>query len=263
MGVALMVVPGMAAGLALGRAPRPGGRRCGSCWRRGAALVVVALAWPLMVELTPASSRPWISGTNDNSVFSLILEYNGLGRLDGQTGGPRLLRRRRWTVRRRNRTVAAAERSARRTGGWLLGMALVGGLGVAGLSRLRRDDPRTGWIVAVGGAFAITAVAFSFASGIFHPYYVSLLAPFAAALVGATFGEARAGGSRRAGPGRAGPRRRRDHRDRRDRQLRPRTRLAGGADRPRHRGRRLRPRRRDPAARWRTGAPWRRPSRCS
>ena len=30
-----------------------------------------------------------------------------------------------------------------------------------------------------------TAVLFSFASGIFHPYYVSLLAPFAAALVGA------------------------------------------------------------------------------
>jgi hypothetical protein len=52
-------------------------------------------------------------------------------------------------------------------------------------SRLRRSDPRSGWIVAVGGAFLTTAVLFSFAGGIFHPYYVSLLAPFAAALVGA------------------------------------------------------------------------------
>ena len=37
----------------------------------------------------------------------------------------------------------------------------------------------------VGGAFLTTAVLFSFASGIFHPYYVSLLAPFTALLVGA------------------------------------------------------------------------------
>jgi hypothetical protein len=39
--------------------------------------------------------------------------------------------------------------------------------------------------VAVGGAFVTSAVLFSAASGIFHPYYVSLLAPFTAALVGA------------------------------------------------------------------------------
>src|SRR5205823_4187934 len=40
-------------------------------------------------------------------------------------------------------------------------------------------------ILATGGAALTTAVAFSFASGIFHPYYVSALAPFVAALVGA------------------------------------------------------------------------------
>src|SRR5207245_2005276 len=52
-------------------------------------------------------------------------------------------------------------------------------------SRFRRSDPRTAWVVAVGGAFVTSAVLFSAASGIFHPYYVSLLAPFTAALVGA------------------------------------------------------------------------------
>src|SRR5439155_22582671 len=44
---------------------------------------------------------------------------------------------------------------------------------------------RTGWLLTVGGGFLATAVLFSAASGIFHPYYVSLLAPFTAALVGA------------------------------------------------------------------------------
>ncbi len=56
-------------------------------------------------------------------------------------------------------------------------------------SRLRRRDPRTGWLLVVGGAFLAGAVLFSLASGIFHPYYVALLAPFLAALVGAGAGE--------------------------------------------------------------------------
>lgn len=52
-------------------------------------------------------------------------------------------------------------------------------------SRLKRTDARTGWLIAVGGTFAITAITFSKAQGIFHPYYVSALAPFTALLVGA------------------------------------------------------------------------------
>jgi hypothetical protein len=79
--------------------------------------------------------------------------------------------------------------------GWLLGFALVGGLAILLASRLRRADARSGWLLVLGGAFATTAVLFSWASGIFHPYYVSLLAPFAAALVGA--GAAQLSGSAR------------------------------------------------------------------
>ena len=54
----------------------------------GVAMVLVGGAWPLLVELTPAADRPWISGTSDNRILSLISEYNGVGRIDGQTGGP-------------------------------------------------------------------------------------------------------------------------------------------------------------------------------
>src|SRR4029077_16298039 len=54
----------------------------------GAALVVGGGAWPLLVALTPAAARPWVSGTADNSIWSLIFGYNGLSRLEGQSGGP-------------------------------------------------------------------------------------------------------------------------------------------------------------------------------
>ena len=70
--------------------------------------------------------------------------------------------------------------------GWLLGVALVGGVALLALTRLKRADARTGWLIAVGGTFLTIAVAFSRAEGIFHPYYVAQLAPFTAALVGAT-----------------------------------------------------------------------------
>jgi 4-amino-4-deoxy-L-arabinose transferase-like glycosyltransferase len=194
MGVALMVVPGIALAW-LWVAPRGRTVAVRQLLAAGAVLIAVALAWPLLVELTPASSRPWVAGTTDNSVFSLILEYNGFGRLDGQAGGPGAIGGggpfggTAGPLRLLNESLGGQA-------GWLLGLALVGGVGTAVLSRLRRDDPRTGWIIAVGGSFAATAVAFSFASGIFHPYYVSLLAPFAGALAGAAFAQAREGSAR-------------------------------------------------------------------
>ncbi len=181
--VALTVVPGIALAYLL-MAPRGRLRALRQLLAGGAAMVVVGGAWPLLVALTPAANRPWISGTSDNSILSLIFEYNGVGRVDGQAGGPGGLG---------GGNMFGGETGALRLlnsalggqAGWLLGFALVSGLGLLVATRLRLRDARTGWLVAVGGAFLVTAVLFSAASGIFHPYYVSLLAPFAAALVGA------------------------------------------------------------------------------
>jgi 4-amino-4-deoxy-L-arabinose transferase-like glycosyltransferase len=183
MGVALMVVPGIAAAW-LWVAPRGRLRALRQLLIGGAAMLLIGGAWPLLVTLTPAADRPWVSGTSDNSILSLILEYNGFGRLDGQAGGPgglgggSVFGGATGPLRLLNESLGGQD-------GWLLGFALVSGLAILLAGRLRRRDPHTGWLIATGGAFATVAVAFSFAKGIFHPYYVSLLAPFTAALVGA------------------------------------------------------------------------------
>src|SRR4051794_28373583 len=198
MGVALMVVPALAAAW-LWLAPKGRLAALQQLLAGGAAMVVVGGAWPLLMLLTPASDRPWVSGTADNSILSLIFGYNGLGRIAGLSGGPgagpggggggggsmfggpagplRLL-----------------EASLGGQAGWLLGFALVGGIGLVAVTRMRRSDSRTGWLIATGGAFLTCAVTFSVAQGIFHPYYVSLMAPLAAALVGATAGLVLEGG---------------------------------------------------------------------
>src|SRR5665213_766046 len=44
-------------------------------------LAVVALSWPLAVDFTPASERPFVGSTQDNSMISLSLGWNGFQRL--------------------------------------------------------------------------------------------------------------------------------------------------------------------------------------
>jgi 4-amino-4-deoxy-L-arabinose transferase-like glycosyltransferase len=54
----------------------------------GVALLVSAGWWVAIVAAVPASSRPYIGGSQHNSVLELALGYNGLGRLNGnETGG--------------------------------------------------------------------------------------------------------------------------------------------------------------------------------
>jgi 4-amino-4-deoxy-L-arabinose transferase-like glycosyltransferase len=191
MAVALMVVPGILAAWlwiapADGNPTHPRLHALRQLLAGGVAMVLVGAAWPLLVELTPAADRPWISGTSDNKIISLISEYNGVGRIDGQTGGPggagggggSVFGGSAGPLRLLNSALGGQA-------GWLLGFALVSGIGILVASRLRRADPRSGWLIAVGGALLVTAVVFSDAKGIFHPYYVSLLAPFIAALTGA------------------------------------------------------------------------------
>ena len=52
------------------------------------SLAVVALSWIAVVELTPASQRPFVGSTSTNSEIQLIFGYNGFGRVGGQQGGP-------------------------------------------------------------------------------------------------------------------------------------------------------------------------------
>jgi hypothetical protein len=191
MGAALLVVPGIVAAW-LWIAPR--GRAAATratAWFT-AAMAAVGLAWPLLMWLTPAHSRPWISGTSDNSIWSLIVGYNGLGRIDGQAGGPGGMAG--GGGFGGNSMFGGATGVFRLFGdslggqaGWLVGFALLGGIGLLVATKPRRTA-KTGFLIGVGGAFLVTAVAFSFAKGIFHPYYTSELAPFTAALTGAIAG---------------------------------------------------------------------------
>lgn len=51
-----------------------------------AALVMVSLSWPLIVDMVPADKRPYVGSSQTNSVLELAFGYNGVSRLTGDRG---------------------------------------------------------------------------------------------------------------------------------------------------------------------------------
>jgi 4-amino-4-deoxy-L-arabinose transferase-like glycosyltransferase len=85
---AYLVLPGLALAYAL-CAPVSIRRRAGHLLAATAVLAAVSLCWIAFVDLQAASARPFVGGSTDNSELGLAFNYNGLGRVGGQAGGPR------------------------------------------------------------------------------------------------------------------------------------------------------------------------------
>ncbi len=50
----------------------------------GLVTLVVSASWMVVVDAWPASQRPYIGGSTNNTVLNLALGYNGFGRVDGE-----------------------------------------------------------------------------------------------------------------------------------------------------------------------------------
>ncbi|MEV1062887.1 glycosyltransferase family 39 protein [Streptomyces sp. NPDC050263] len=154
------------------------------------ALIVSGGWWVAIVELWPASSRPYIGGSQNNSFLELTFGYNGLGRLNGEEtgsvggggGGGGGGGTGQWGETGWDRMFNSE------IGGqisWLLPAALillVGGLVATG--KLKRTSTTRGLFLVWGGSLLITMVVFSYMAGIFHQYYTIALAPYMAAVIG-------------------------------------------------------------------------------
>ncbi|WP_245879260.1 ArnT family glycosyltransferase, partial [Streptomyces reticuliscabiei] len=68
-------------------APTSVRRRIGQVLAAGLAMIVAGGWWVAIVELWPASSRPYIGGSQNNSFLELTFGYNGLGRINGDETG--------------------------------------------------------------------------------------------------------------------------------------------------------------------------------
>lgn len=165
-------------------------KRFGQLALSGLAMLVAGGWWVAVVELWPASSRPYIGGSQNNSFLELTFGYNGLGRISGDEtgsvgggggpggggGGSQ------WGETGLGRMFNSEVGSQI---SWLIPAALILLVGGIVLTwKARRTDTTRSAFVAWGSALLMTAAVFSFMAGIFHQYYTIALAPYIAALIG-------------------------------------------------------------------------------
>ncbi|MFG1681744.1 glycosyltransferase family 39 protein [Nonomuraea sp. NPDC049269] len=175
---AFVVLPGFAL-VYLITAPTTLGRRLWQLVLAGAAMLVSAGWWLVAVALVPAADRPYIGGSQTNSVLELALGYNGIGRLNGgDYGGLGNLNQEAGWLRMFD-TEAGGQIS------WLLPAALVLLVAAIWLTRSApRTDPVRAQVGVWGSWLVVTGLIFSLMQGIFHAYYTVALAPAIAVLVG-------------------------------------------------------------------------------
>jgi len=181
---AFIVIP-VLAGVYLFAGPPSIGRRICQVLAAAVAVIVSSGWWIAAVELVPSASRPYIGGSQNNDLISLIFGYNGFGRLtgneSGSIGGFGALGSR-WGLTGWNRLFNS------QFGGqvsWLLPGALIllGASLLLGFRRPRTNIVRAAFLVW-GGSLLLTGAVFSLAQGIIHPYYTVALAPAIGTLVG-------------------------------------------------------------------------------
>jgi len=245
---AYLVIPGIALAYLL-CAPGPLSRRVTQLVAAGLLMVVVSFSWIVFVDLIPASQRPYVGSSTNNSEIEVTFDYNGFGRVGGQVGGPGHVPVGTGALAHARPVAPGGSPASPRApsphpavahaaapavgegraknpipfggpagplrlfgaglgdqGAWILPFAFFGLLALALVTlgaRGRREaggssqgpagrpaggharDPRLAGMLILGGWFAVEAVVLSMSKGIVHPYYVSALAPGAAAMAGA------------------------------------------------------------------------------
>jgi len=209
---AFLVLPAFVA-LYLLATPIPWRKRVSFLALATVVLMVVSLAWVLLVDATPASQRPFVGSSGNNTELDLVLGYNGLSRLLPGSAVSSAYAPQPGNIPGDPGPLRLFDAQLGGQIGWLLPLAACGLLVAcvaawrqvpspsstikrrgAGQGQ-RRATEQTSWrerlvmdrqqqsLVLWGGWFVSLAFFYSFAD-FFHPYNLVMVAPAIAALCG-------------------------------------------------------------------------------
>ncbi|MFT4218142.1 MAG: glycosyltransferase family 39 protein [Micropruina sp.] len=182
---AFVILPSLVLAYAIG-APASWRKKVVDLLTAFGAMVLAFGWWVAIVELVPESWRPYIGGSQTNSILELTFGYNGLGRLNGDETGSVGNASGRWGqlgLLRMFTTVSGEMVSWLIPAALLLGLAallLIGRRGWATTFRAGAETHRTranAALVLFGSWLVINTLVFSFMAGIYHDYYTVALAP--------------------------------------------------------------------------------------
>jgi 4-amino-4-deoxy-L-arabinose transferase-like glycosyltransferase len=209
---AWMVLPAFAIGY-LVAAPTGPGRRLWQLGVAGIVMLAVSMSWIALYTFTPASDRPYVDGSTDNSAFTMVFGYNGLERFGisvpgAVTSGPGVTSGGIGVIRLGNGAAGDAAVTLRGglgagggfgTGwtkllgsgygpeiGWLYPLALLALVcGLCWTRRAKRSDQVRGGFIMWGVWLLTVGLVFSKMSVIPHTAYLAALAAPLAALAAA------------------------------------------------------------------------------
>ncbi|MFE3191076.1 ArnT family glycosyltransferase [Nocardia sp. NPDC059240] len=190
---AWLVIPAIAAAVLIASSKTELRQRITGIAGFGAVTAVVSLSWMTLVGLLPAGHRPYVDGSHHNSLFEQVFVYNGASRTnDGfgvgaanfVTGGDGAGYRAALVLGPDNRFDHVFGGGGGREAGWLVPLALVCLLALGWAARRRpRTDPETAALTLWGGWLLIHLAVFLLI-GTVNPYYLAVLIPPVAALIG-------------------------------------------------------------------------------
>jgi 4-amino-4-deoxy-L-arabinose transferase-like glycosyltransferase len=184
---AWIIVPALVAAYLAGTSG-PLRRRMLDVLGAGLVLVVSSFWWVALHDWWPGA-KPYMGGSADGSAWDLVFGYNGFGRLsgNGEGGGMMIVRNGQQTMSSFGGDPGPGRMFNDLVGGqisWLLPLSLLV-LVVLVVLVVRRSwgdaRGRAGWVLW-GGWLLVTTLVFSFAGGIWHPYYTTAMAPALAAV---------------------------------------------------------------------------------
>ena len=179
---AWLVLPALALAYLVG-ARESVGRRLARLGAAGVVVAAVSLAWMVFVSLWPASHRPYVDGSSNNSIFHQVFVYNGFGRIDQASPNQLLTKAIGLTL---GSTQPGWHRLLSGVNGhdtaWLIPAALVAL--VACVLASRRGDQLTRAATAMWGTWLVVLLIVFSASTTINPYYLAALSPAIAALLG-------------------------------------------------------------------------------
>jgi 4-amino-4-deoxy-L-arabinose transferase-like glycosyltransferase len=161
----------------------------------GLVCAVVSLSWMTAISLVPAHARPYVDGTQNNSIFSQTFDYNGVSRLGAKNVFAGAGHPAQFLVHISETDAAPAHKVGPswhrllsglfgRDDGWLLPAAAFAA--VCALLACRTADRREPLRAAVSlwGTWLVTLAAFFSVAGYPNSYYVAALSPATGALCG-------------------------------------------------------------------------------
>lgn len=187
-------------------------------------LLVISFTWITVVDLTPASQRPYVGSSQTNSELELVLNYNGINRLFQPGGGTppatKHTPRPKPTPTRQpfsglfalqslmSMSFAGAQANAANEleiisnptgspgplrlftgplgtqGSWLLPLALIGMFALAWQRRWRRPFEEEHRALVLWGTWLLTIVSALSMASHFQSYYTAMMGPALGALLG-------------------------------------------------------------------------------